>query len=31
LKDKTGVLVAYALKEIFKHRKPEKLWTYKEK
>ena len=29
LKDKTGVSVANALKEIFKQRKPEKLWTDK--
>jgi len=31
LKDKTGVSVADALKEIFKQRKPEKLWTDKGK
>jgi len=31
LKDKTGVSVANALKEIFKQRKPEKLWTCKGK
>jgi len=31
LKDNTGVSVANALKEIFKQRKPEKLWTEKEK
>jgi len=31
LKDKTGVSVAKALKEIFKQRKPEKLWTDKGK
>jgi len=31
LKDKTGVSVANALKEIFKQRKPEKLWTDKGK
>jgi len=31
LKDKTGVSVAIALKEIFKQRKPEKLWTHKGK
>ena len=29
LKDKTGVSVAKALKEIFKQRKPEKVWTDK--
>jgi len=31
LKDKTGVSVSKALKEIFKQRKPEKLWTDKGK
>jgi len=31
LKDKTVVSVANALKEIFKQRKPENLWTYKGK
>jgi len=31
LKDETGVSVANALKEIFKQRKPEKLWTDKGK
>jgi len=31
LKDKTGVSVAKALKEIFKQRKLEKLWTDKGK
>ena len=31
LQDKTGVSVANALKEIFKQRKPEKLWTDKGK
>jgi len=31
LKDKTGVSVAKALKEMFKQRKPEKLWTDKGK
>jgi len=31
LKDKTGVSITNALKEIFKHRKLEKLWTDKGK
>ena len=31
LKDKTGLSISKALKEIFKQRKPEKLWTDKGK